>query len=180
MFAAGVTSLVLATWLHEGYRYEVWPQPSFLSYVLSCSGQLRDNWFTSLPAAHWAVDHLLALVRASKLDEAVLLMWLLLLVALWASFLSICRSLGAPVCVRPRSRSHLQYPLAGEPFEAERVVHPRLLAVAVALDLRNHPGDFCSASATNAPAGSLVHCVRASFRRRSASTPPTVLLQPGA
>jgi hypothetical protein len=96
-FALGVGALMLATWLYQGYQYEVWPQPGFLSYVLNFSGELQNDWFTSLPAAHWAIDHLLALVPHGKLDEAVLGLWLVFLAVVWASFLSICRSLGAPV-----------------------------------------------------------------------------------
>ena len=96
-FALGVAALMLATWLYQGYRYEVWPQPGFLSYVLNFSGKLENDWFTSLPAAHWAVDHLLALVPHGQLDEAVLALWIVFLAVVWASFLSICRSLGAPV-----------------------------------------------------------------------------------
>ena len=96
-FALGVAALVLATWLYQGYRYEVWPQPGFLSFVLNFSGELENDWYTGLPAGHWAIDHLLAVVPSAKLDEAVLGLWLVFLVVLWSSFVSICRSLGAPV-----------------------------------------------------------------------------------
>src|SRR5688500_13982298 len=93
-FGLGVAALVLATWLYAGYRYEVWPQPNFLTYVLRYSGVLENDWFTSVTPPHWAVDNLLALVPHGKLDEAVLGLWLVFLAVLWGAFLSICRSLG--------------------------------------------------------------------------------------
>ena len=96
-FAFGIGALMLATWLYQGYRYQVWPQPGFLAYVLNYSGELKNDWFTSLPAAHWAIDHLLAWVPHSKLDDAVRALWLVFLAVVWGSFLSICRSLGAPL-----------------------------------------------------------------------------------
>ena len=96
-FGLGVGALVLATWLYAGYRYEVWPQPNFLTYVLRYSGVLENDWFTSATPPHWAVDNLLALVPHGRLDEAVLGLWLVFLAVLWGGFLSICRSLGAPI-----------------------------------------------------------------------------------
>jgi hypothetical protein len=91
--------LVAATWAYQGYRYNTWPQPGFLANVLRLSGDLPNDWYTSFPPAHWAVDHTLALVPHSLLPAAVLLMWLLSLTILWGSFVSICDSLGGGLLV---------------------------------------------------------------------------------
>ena len=96
---AAVAFLVLATWLYVGYRYGVSIQPAFLASVLRYRGDLDHDWFTGFPAAHWAVDHALALVPDALLPAAVLALWLAFLAILWASFLAICASLRAPLIV---------------------------------------------------------------------------------
>jgi hypothetical protein len=99
LFAAAVGLLVLATWLYGGYAYNSGNTPGVIAHVLRFSGELQGDWYTSLPPSHWAVDHALALLPGSLLEPAILGLWILFLAVLWAAFLDICRSLGAPLYV---------------------------------------------------------------------------------
>ena len=94
-FAASTAFLSLATYLYMGYRFNVWPQPGFLGPVARYSGDLKNDWYTSLPAANWALDHTLGLLPHSALPAAVAVLWVLALVALWWSILALGVTLGA-------------------------------------------------------------------------------------
>ncbi|HEY0631819.1 MAG TPA: DUF6798 domain-containing protein [Thermoleophilaceae bacterium] len=95
--ALGTVALSLASWLYLGYVYEIWPQPGFLAHVMAFNGQLRGDWFTSLPPGHWAIDHVLGWLPGGALEPAVLVLWLGTLVVLWLGVLLIAESLGASV-----------------------------------------------------------------------------------
>jgi hypothetical protein len=92
-------ALVAATWLYISYRYEVGSQLNFLSNVLAYSGELENDWFAEGPPLHWVVDRFLGAVPDSLRAGVVFTLWLTALTALWAGFLSICRSLGASLWV---------------------------------------------------------------------------------
>jgi hypothetical protein len=98
-YAGAVAFLIGATWLYVSYRFNVAIQPAFLGHVLRFSGELKNDWYTSFPPPHWAIDHLLAIVPESLRAGAVLGLWLAALAILWTSFIAICRSLGAPLIV---------------------------------------------------------------------------------
>jgi hypothetical protein len=83
-----------ATYLWDGYRYGIWPQPALLEYVLRFSGQLKGDWNTSLPVAHFVVAHVLAFVPSAALPATVGIFWGASVFALWAGFAALCRSLG--------------------------------------------------------------------------------------
>ena len=84
-----------ATYLWDGYRYGAWPEPALLEYVLRFSGQLQNDWNTSLPVDHFVVVHVLALVPPAALPAAVGVLWGVSVFALWAGFAALCRSVGA-------------------------------------------------------------------------------------
>jgi hypothetical protein len=90
---AGLTAL---TYLYSGYRYDVWPQPGLLEYVLRLDGQLRADWMTSLPPPHWALAHALGLLPHRALDEAVFSLWVAGLVTFWAGVVGMARRLDVP------------------------------------------------------------------------------------
>lgn len=94
--AAAVTVLLLglATWGFHGYSYGVWPQPGFLVNVLRFDGELTNDWFTSLPAVHWAFANGFGLLPFSWLEPAVLVVWLAYLAILWGAFTALGRTLG--------------------------------------------------------------------------------------
>jgi hypothetical protein len=92
-----VVGLCVATYLYAGYRYGVWPQPGFLANVYAFSGRLKGDWYTTdLPPAHWALDHGLVLLPHAWLEPAVLVLWVLGLVALWSGVLLIADALALP------------------------------------------------------------------------------------
>jgi hypothetical protein len=104
--------------------------------VLALSGELQQDWHTSFPPTHWAVDHALALVPHSLLPAAVLALWLLSLTIFWASFVSICDSLGGRASVAVAAGLVL-IATRVEGFGASQVLfdffYPNMLAFALAI-----------------------------------------------
>jgi hypothetical protein len=98
-FAGAVAFLALATWLYQGYSYEVWPQPAFLDATFRMQGELPNDWATGFPAGHWFVVSMLGLLPGGLTEVAVGGAYLLFLVTIWGAFVSICRSLGAGIGV---------------------------------------------------------------------------------
>jgi hypothetical protein len=94
VFAGVVVLLGLATWLFHGYTYGLWPQPGFLVNVVHFDGELEGDWFTTLPAVHWAFANGLGLLPFSWVEPAVLIGWLVYLGVLWSAFLLLARSVG--------------------------------------------------------------------------------------
>ena len=94
--AVTVAFLLLATWLYFGYQDYAGSQFTLLGRVLALSGELRGDWYMSFPPAHWAVEHTLAAIPSSIRPDALLVMWIVSYAILWASFIAICDSLGAP------------------------------------------------------------------------------------
>jgi hypothetical protein len=135
-FGTAVAALVVATWLYSGYRYNTWPQPGFLANVLSLSGHLENDWYTSFPPDHWAIDHILAVVPHSLLPAAVFVLWVVFLVLLWAAFVAICESLGTPLPVAVAA-GLVVIPLKVDGFGASQVLfdffYPSCLSFALAL-----------------------------------------------
>jgi Domain of unknown function (DUF6798) len=89
-------ALTLATYLYYGYAYGVWPGTALLDFVLRAKGELDNDWQTDQPAPHWAITHILAVLPDAWLEGAVLTIWILGLVVLWAGFAVMCRTLRMP------------------------------------------------------------------------------------
>jgi hypothetical protein len=90
-----VLVLSLFTYLSFGYRYGVWPQPGLLESVYALHGQLRNDWFSALPPVHWVLANVLGTLPLGALPDAIFVLWVIGLFALWASVAWLARLLGA-------------------------------------------------------------------------------------
>ena len=88
--------LTLATWLHGGYAFGVWPQLAPLENALRLGHGLEGDWYTAHPAPHWLFAHAAALVPEAWLAPVFAAAWLAGVAFFWAGFAALGSDLAIP------------------------------------------------------------------------------------